>query len=123
MATDLGFHDDELVGFNVDFEKMEAVLNIKTFRWEVDTNPPKSIQKEANGSECYCAHEDKFVQIQLKLKEDANFFICDFGMLIPQTILWTYVDGDTFSMTLITSHIDCKIVEYKIVEIEKDKHA
>lgn len=119
MATDLGFHDDELLGFNVDFEKMEAVLKIKTFRWEVDTNPPKSIQKEAKGGECYCAHEDKFVEIVLKLKEDDHFFMCDFRMLIPQTILWVYVDGDIFSMVLVTSTIDCKIIGYEIVEAKE----
>ncbi len=120
---DLGFHDDELMGINIDLEKMEALLKIKTFRWIPEQNPPESIKKEAKDNTCYCAHEEKIVGLWIKLKEADPFFSCKLSTIIPQTILWTYIDGEEFNMTLVLSKIDCKVSEYKIIEMEELKCA
>ncbi len=116
---DMGFHDDELIGINIDLIKMEAVLKIKTFKWVKDDNPPQAIIREKNNDgSCYRAQQDKFVELRLKLKESEKFFASELSATIPQSILWTYIDGEDFSMTLVLSEIKCKVSEYNIVEVD-----
>lgn len=115
---DLGYHDDVLTGLKVDFELMTVVLTVKTFEWKENNNPPENIKKEAKGEKCYSSYFDKFIQIHLKLKECEKFLLCDFSMMIPQTILWTYIYDDLFTMTLCTGHVDARIESYEIKEMK-----
>jgi len=107
--TDLGFHDDVLLSFELNMEQMTASLTIKTFTW----NP---IPPTENGKVVLCAKpNDALVKIHMKLDDNASgkVFSGDWHPIIPDTILWAYVDKGLLSLVMIDGYLDFRIKSYR----------
>lgn len=118
----LTFHDDNLLGINIDFEHGIIELKIQTFQWIKNKNPEALILQEAKkhgNGKIYSTKPDQIVYVILTLtKESSIRFNCD---QYPEEIMDMEINDGFFSMTLVMGNgLNCHIQDYKI-EIETEK--
>jgi len=113
----LGFHDDELIGLELDLAKRTAVVIIKTFSWGVC---PQVKQDQPNEGTAICAKPDKIVKLFLELDDDADSRMYDIELkqTLPESILWAYVTDGSLEITLVQGYLCFRIKSYRKEELK-----
>jgi hypothetical protein len=111
--TDLGFHDDELIGLELDLAKKTATVTIKTFSWSKCSGCPKP--PEDPKASVICAKPDKIVKIFMELDDKAEDSIYDIELkqTLPESILWAYAANNSIDITLIQGYLTFKVKSWR----------
>jgi hypothetical protein len=109
----LGFdlHDDILLGITMDLPGQKLVLRIQKLKW---------IRVPDSDKECYRPENWKIIEIHLTLKTKPEIS-CSFD-LIHQEILWCYLHGDHFELTLVQGNLACYIESFEIIECGTERN-